>query len=88
MSRRDLIGLVQMLRRLLRAAARRFENEGDEPEFAAMFALHEALDEVLADAASELRDRGQSWAAIGRAVGMTGEGARKRWDRERKEKAA
>jgi hypothetical protein len=88
MSRRDLIGSAQMLRRLVRAFARRFEVEGDEPEFAELFALHGVLDEALASAAAQLRDRGQSWAAIGRAVGMSGEGARKRWDRERKEKAA
>lgn len=88
MSRRDLIGSAQMLRRLVRAFARRFKEEGDEPEFAELFALHGVLDEALASAASELRGRGQSWAVIGRAVGMSGEGARKRWDRERKEKAA
>jgi hypothetical protein len=87
MSRRDLIGSAQMLRRLVRAFARRFEVEGDEPEFAELFALHGVVDEALCVAAAELRGRGQSWAVIGRAVGMSGEGARKRWDRSR-EKAA
>jgi hypothetical protein len=87
MSRRDLVGSAQMLRRLVRAFARRFEVEGDEPEFAALFELHAAIDEALSSAAVELRGRGQSWASIGRAVGMSGEGARKRWDRERREAA-
>ena len=87
MSRRDLIGSAQMLRRLVRAYGRRFVVEGDEPEFAELFALHVVIDEVLVGMAEELRGREQSWAAIGRAVGMSGEGARKRWSRE-KEKAA
>lgn len=87
MSRRDLIGAAQMLRRLVRAYARRFEFEGDEPEFAALFEVHAALEDALVSAAAELRGRGQSWAVIGRSVGMSGEGARRRWGRE-KEKAA
>lgn len=88
MSRRDLVGAAQMLRRLVRAYARRFVDEGDEPEFAELFALHEVLDAALVDAAEELRGRGQSWAVIGRSVGMSGEGARRRWGRIAKEKAA
>jgi len=87
-SRRDLIGSAQMLSRLVRAYARRFKSEGDEPEFAALFAMHSVLDEALGDSAEELRSRGVSWAAIGRSVGMSGEGARKRWGRVEKEKAA
>jgi len=87
-SRRDLIGAAQMLRRLVRAYARRFEFEGDEPEFAELFALHAVLDEALVSAAAQLRGRGQSWAVIGRSVGMTGEGARRRWGRVEKETAA
>jgi len=85
-SRRDLIGAAQMLRRMVRAYSRRFEVEGDVEEFAALFELHAAVDEALADAAVELRGLGQSWAVIGRSVGMSGEGARKRWGR--KEEAA
>lgn len=71
-----------MLQRLVRAFSRRFVEEGDEPEFAALFGLHAAIDEALVAAAAELRGRGFSWAVIGRSVGMTGEGARKRWGRE------
>lgn len=89
MSRRDLIGHAQMLGRMVRAYGRRFEVEGDVDEFAALFAVHAQVDEALSVAASELRAAGLSWATVGRSVGMSGEGARKRWGREAgKEKAA
>ncbi|MFE4469527.1 hypothetical protein ACFRFH_12000 [Leifsonia sp. NPDC056824] len=82
MSRRDLVGSAQMLRRLVRAYARRFESEGDEPEFASLFGLHAEIEAALVVMADVLRSRDQSWAVIGKSVGMTGEGARKRWNRK------
>lgn len=77
-----------MVRRIVRAYGRRFEEEGDEPELAELFGLLGDVESALQTAVDQLRTRDVSWAAIGRAVGMTGEGARKRWDRDRREKAA
>ncbi|WP_025158878.1 hypothetical protein [Leifsonia aquatica] len=77
-----------MVRRIVRAYGRRFEDEGDEPELAELFGLLGDVEDALQLTVDQLRDRDVSWAAIGRAVGMTGEGARKRWDRDRKSRAA
>lgn len=84
MSRRkgpvELLEYAQMARRVVRRFGERFAAEGDEPELAELFRLREEVDVALGCAVRHMRARGGvSWARIGRAVGMTGEGARQRW---------
>jgi hypothetical protein len=71
------------------ALARRFE--GEEPDLSdregaeALAAIHRAAlrraeaEAAIAEAVSQARDRGQSWDAIGRRLGTSGEAARQRY---------
>lgn len=77
----ELSGFAGMARRIVRAYGERFAEEGDEQELAELFGLIGSVDDAMRAAIAHMRARGAevSWARIGRAVGMTGEGARKRW---------
>lgn len=71
------------------ALARRFEDQGPDPGddagAEALAALHRAvIDRAAAEAAiveavNRARDYGQSWDAIGRRLGTSGEAARQRY---------
>ncbi len=71
------------------ALARRFENEephgGDEAGAEALATLHRAVldrataEAAIVDAVNRARDLGQSWDAIGRRLGTSGEAARQRY---------
>jgi hypothetical protein len=93
MSRRkgrvELAEYAAMARRVVRAFGRRFAEEGDEPELRDLYLLQQEVDEAMRQAVAHMRSRGGdiSWRRIGRAVGMTGEGARQRWDDAERERA-
>ncbi len=82
MSRRrgpvELFEYAQMARRIVRRFGERFEAEGDEPELEQLYQLQQEVDAALVEAFKHMRSRGHSWARIGKAIGMTGEGARLR----------
>jgi hypothetical protein len=71
------------------ALARRFENEepdrGDEAGAKALAVLHRAVlararaEAAIVAAVNRARDHGQSWDAIGRRLGTSGEAARQRY---------
>ncbi len=65
-------------RRFIRAAGRRV-GECDEHELAELVGLRQALDEAEAVAVAGQRAYGKSWAAIGRALGITREAAFQRY---------
>jgi hypothetical protein len=71
------------------ALARRFEHQepdlGDVAGAEALAALHRAVLEraaaeaAIVEAVNQARDHGQSWDAIGRRLGTSGEAARQRY---------
>jgi hypothetical protein len=70
---------AEMNRRLLRAHGRRVA-DGDPDDLAELLALVPLLDEIIRDAIVGQRERhGFSWTDIGRAAGMTRQGAQQRW---------
>ncbi|UOE43752.1 AsnC family protein [Agromyces larvae] len=71
---------LSMVRRMLRAAARRVA-DADEPELATLIELREELDQAIATAVEGQRARGVSWAGIARATGTTRQAAHARWGR-------
>lgn len=93
MSRRkgrvELREYAGMARRIIRAYGARFAEEGDEVELRELAELRVALNEAMLEALTHMRARGTdvSWARLGRAMGMTGEGARQVWLRNRRDAA-
>lgn len=76
----ELIEYAAMARRIVRSFGDRFAGEGDEAELRELFLLGEAVDDAMRTAIAHMTSRSEmSWARIGRAVSMSGEGARKRW---------
>jgi hypothetical protein len=72
--------MAAFLGRTMRALVRRAE-DGDQEVLTALVAVRAELDAALADSARALNDRGQSWAYIGRELGMTRQAAQKRFSR-------
>lgn len=70
-----------MLRRMLRAAARRMA-ESDPQDLAEMVALQADLDRAILRAMAAQRANGASWADIGAALGLTKQGAQQRYGRK------
>jgi hypothetical protein len=80
----DMLAAVEEL-------ARQMENHefigGDRKEAAPLVAIQKAFEERaraeerLADRVADARSAGISWAAIGRMLGTSGEGARQRYNR-------
>lgn len=70
-----------MLRRMIRAAGRRF---GDNPdELAQLAGLGRELDAQLAVAVHRARDQyGLSWTEIGKLLGISAQGAQQRFGRK------
>lgn len=66
------------VRRILRAYAARVAL-GDIDAVADMVAIGRELDDLIQEAVNGLRDRGYSWADIGRRVGITKQSAHERW---------
>lgn len=69
---------LAMLRRMLRAAAKRV-GEGDEPELAQLADLRAELDMAIGHAITAQRANGRSWADIGFALGISRQAAQQRY---------
>lgn len=74
----ETMSYLGMLRRMIRAAARRVA-AADEPELAALLELRGDLDKAIAAAVQGQHDGGRSWSEIGAAAGMSKQAAAKRW---------
>ena len=68
-------------RRFIRAAGRRV-GECDEHELAELIALRESLETAIREGVTGQRTHGKSWAAIGRAAGITREAAYQQWGKK------
>ena len=66
------------MRRVLRAYARRVGG-GDVEALALMFGLADEIDAAIAEAVTDLRECGYSWAEIGSRLGITRQAAQQRW---------
>lgn len=75
---RETAEWLAMLRRMMRAAARRVA-DADEVELGMLIELRHDLDEAITSAVAGQRARGVSWAYIGSATGMTRQAAQQRW---------
>ena len=69
------------LRRVIRAFGRRIA-AGDIDALADAAFLSDQLDTVIKTAITGLRERGYSWADIGRQLGVTRQAAQQRWGGE------
>lgn len=71
----------KMVGRMIRAYGRRVAKH-DEVDLAAMITLRETLEESIQLAVDGQRERGESWAYIGRGLGITRQAAQMRYDRD------
>ena len=69
---------LQMLSRMIKTAGKRVA-DADEFELARLVALQEELDQAINTAVSGQLANGRSWAHIGRSVGLTRQGAFRRY---------
>ena len=76
----ETTAFIAMLRRMLRAAGRRVA-EADEVELAELADLRAELDSVIDTAVASWRARGESWATVGAALGVTKQAAQQRYGR-------
>lgn len=66
------------LPRLIRAAGRRVA-DADEIELGKLIRLRDLVDEAIQAAIDGQRARDVSWTRIGKAIGITAQGAQQRW---------
>lgn len=78
MSKVETYDWLKMLSRMIRAAGRRVA-EADEHELSQLVALHDQLDEAIKVAVQGQRSYGRSWAYIGKALGLSRQGAFQRY---------
>jgi ribosomal protein S20 len=69
---------ASFLRRAIRAFGRRIA-AGDIDALADVAFLSAQLDQTIKDSVTGLRERGYSWADIGRQLGVTKQAAQQRW---------
>ncbi len=69
---------VGMLRRMIRACGRRI-GDADEVDLADMLTLRDELETAIAEAVRGQRARGESWAYIGRGLGVSRQAAQMRY---------
>lgn len=69
---------LKMLVRMIRAAGRRVA-KSDENELAQLVALRDHLEEAIRVAIEGQRSSGRSWAHIGKALGLSRQGAFQRY---------
>jgi len=74
----ETIDFLKMLVRMIKAAAKRVGN-GDEHELAALYSAKIEMDNHLQAAIQLQLSQGKSWADIGKALGMTRQGAQRRF---------
>jgi hypothetical protein len=67
-----------MLRRMLRAGARRLA-DSDPDDLPALVSLRDQLDTAIVQAVTGQRDNGFSWAQIGEALGMSRQAAQQKY---------
>jgi hypothetical protein len=72
---------LAMLRRMLRAGARRIA-DADPEDLAEMVALRAELDEAITKAVQGMHDNGFSWAEIAAPLGISRVAAFKRWSKK------
>lgn len=73
---------LAMLRRLMKAAARRV-GDADDVDLAELVELRAHLDQVIAEAVTIQRTSlGRSWAEIGRALGISRQAAQQHYGKE------
>ena len=79
--RRDVVetdDYAAMLRRMLRAYARRV-GQADDVDLAVMADLAREVDDLVAAAVAAQRAGGRSWGDVGRALGVTRQAAQQRF---------
>ena len=69
---------LKMLSRMIRAAGRRVAN-ADEHELAELVQLRNEFDQAIKSAIEGQRSSGRSWAHIGKALGLSRQGAFQRY---------
>lgn len=70
------------VRSMLRSLPRRVGLfEFDTPDLARLNELHSVIDAVMAECVRQLRSQGDSWADIGRELGITRQSAQERFGR-------
>ena len=74
----DQSEFAAFLRRILRAAARRYA-AADPDDLLELVALSREVDEALTNAVRGLRSSGFSWTEIALPLGITRQAARQRW---------
>lgn len=79
--RGDHSDYLAMLRRMLRAGARRLAT-ADPDDLAEMVALRDDLDQAILQAIAGQRAAGTSWEAIGAPLGLSKQGAQQRYGRK------
>lgn len=70
---------LKMIGRMIRSTAKRV-SVADEHELGAMYALKLQMDQALTDAIQGQLSEGKSWSQIGAALGMTKQGAFRRFN--------
>jgi len=75
---RDALQYLGFVERIVRAGGRRV-GLADEFELAELVALHDVVDEAIAQAIVGQRAHGKSWTDIGDALGISRQAARQRW---------
>lgn len=63
-----------MVRRVIRAHGRRVA-DADPEDLAELVAMHQVLDEAIAEAIAGQRETGFTWSEIGKSLGMTRQAA-------------
>lgn len=70
---------ADMMRRMIEAHGKRVA-DGDPEDLRDLLALAELLDDVIVEAIQgQMANYGISWTDVGRAAGITRQGARQRW---------
>ncbi|MCL2790868.1 MAG: hypothetical protein FWD79_09530 [Desulfobulbus sp.] len=75
---------LKMLSRMIRAAGRRVA-DCDEHELAQLVRLRAELDDAINSAIQGQRSSGRSWAHIGLALGLSRQGAFRRYGNEKQQ---
>ena len=76
----ETMEFLAMLRRMIRAAARRV-GRADAEELAELLSIRDEMDEMIAKAVSGLRSDGYTDGSIAEALGVTRQAVSKRWPR-------
>jgi hypothetical protein len=63
---------------MIRAAGKRVA-DADEVELGVLIGLHDELDKAIQGAVDGMRERGMTWAYIGRSIGIKRSAAQEKW---------